>query len=182
LNFAGEVESTEPRILFRTISLPVSSTIFNRILRQQVLSLDIPLLLKALVLSDPTKVQSVVPAEYRQIILDVLVYSIRKAFLFGIICSIVCAISFYFVPWAPLPSTPQRQQEGSTNIPDSPPKLPQISFAPEPDIENWRKLLSNSAWVISTPRGGTPVLFSGSSHEGSSRVVSWSGPTVKEYN
>jgi hypothetical protein len=160
----------------------VSSTIFNRILRQQVELLDIPLLLKALVLSDPTKVRSVVPAEYRQIILDVLVYSIRKAFLFGIICSVVCAISFYFVPWAPLPSSPQTQQEKTTKIPDSPPKLPLISFAPEPDVENWRKLLSNSAWIISTPRGGTPVLLSSPSHEGSSRVVSMSGHTMKEYN
>jgi hypothetical protein len=99
-------------------------------------SLDIPLILKALVLSDPTKVQSVVPAEYRQITLEVLVYSIRKTFLFGIVCSIICAISFYFVPWAPLISSPQVQQGGSTKIPHTPPKPPLISFTPEPDAEN----------------------------------------------
>jgi hypothetical protein len=160
----------------------VSSTIFNRVLRHQVESLDIPLLLKALVLSDPTKVQSVVPAEYRQIILEVLVYSIRKAFLFGIVCSIICAISFCFVPWAPLISSPPAQPGRSTKIPDSPPKLPLISSAPELDAENWWKLLSHSAWITSTPRSGTPVLFSSSVCEGSSRVASSSRYTMKEYN
>ena len=160
----------------------MSSTIFNRVLRHQVESLDIPLLLKALVLSDPTKVQSVVPAEYRQIILEVLVYSIRKAFLFGIVCSIICAISFCFVPWAPLISSPPAQPGRSTKIPDSPPKLPLISSAPELDAENWWKLLSHSAWITSTPRSGTPVLFSSSVCEGSSRVASMSRYTMKEYN
>lgn len=119
-------------LLGSTISLPVSSTIFNRILRYQVEPLDIPLLLKELVLSDPTKAQSVVPAEYRQIILEVLVYSIRKAFLLGIVCSILCALSFYLVPWLPLISSPEAQQGGPTNPLDLPPEPPLISLTHNP--------------------------------------------------
>jgi hypothetical protein len=123
-------------VSFRTISLPVSSTIFNRILRHQVEPLDIPLLLKELVLSDPTTAQSVVPAEYRQIILESLVYSIRKAFLLGIVCSILCALSFYLVPWLPLTSSPEAQQGGPTKAPDLPLVLPFISPTHDPETLN----------------------------------------------
>jgi hypothetical protein len=49
--------------------------------------------------------------------------SIRKAFLLGIICSILCAILFYLVPWLPLMSSPEAQQGGPTKVPDSPPEL-----------------------------------------------------------
>jgi hypothetical protein len=90
--------------------------------------------LKELVLSDPIKAQSVTPAEYRQIILEVLVYSIRKAFLLGIICSILCAISFYLVPWLPLISSPEAHQGGPTKPPVLPPELPLISVTHDPEI------------------------------------------------
>jgi hypothetical protein len=105
---------------FRTISLPVSSTIFNRTLTNKVESLPISLLLKAVILSDPTKVHLVVPAEVLPVVLDALVASIQKTFLFGLCCSIVCAISFYLVPWLPLIAL---QETSETRGSDSPPRL-----------------------------------------------------------
>ena len=105
---------------FSTISLPVSSTIFNRTLTNKVELLQIPLLLKAVILSDPTKVHEVVPAEALPVVLDALVASIRETFLFGLCCSIVCAISFYLVPWLPLIAL---QETSETRGSGSPPKL-----------------------------------------------------------
>lgn len=106
--------------IFRTISLPVSSTIFNRTLTHKVESLQISLLLKALILSDPTKVHEVVPAEVLPVVLEALVVSIRQTFLFGLCCSIVCAISFYLVPWLPLIAL---QEASETRGSGSPPRL-----------------------------------------------------------
>ncbi|KAH8589520.1 major facilitator superfamily domain-containing protein [Bisporella sp. PMI_857] len=157
-------------LLGSTISLPVSSTIFNRILRMRVESLDIPLIFKRLIILDPATVREFIPTEYQQIALEALVYSIRRTFLFGLTCSIVCAVSFYLVPWIPIMSVSGERQRGS-GVPDSPPKLPPLSFIQDPEAERSWRWLSNSARVMSTSRSGTPISFMSSIPEGSMRIV-----------
>ncbi len=84
------------------MSLPISSTIFNRNLLRDTLALNIPLQVKFEVLSDPTKIHLTVPVESLTAVLAVLVESIRKTFLLGMVCAILCALATAFVPFKSL--------------------------------------------------------------------------------
>ena len=98
--------------------------------------------MKTVILLDPTKVHALVPAEDLPIVLPALADSVRKTFLFGLCCSIACAIFFYLVPWIPLVAsqeTARTSQESSSiftdsqgisdaSISDESPKLPPLLF------------------------------------------------------
>ncbi|KAL5313215.1 hypothetical protein ACEPPN_018948 [Leptodophora sp. 'Broadleaf-Isolate-01'] len=86
-------------LLGATLSLPISSMIFNQNLIRDTLALDIPVQVKLEFLSDPTKVHSVVPAESLSAALGVLVDAIRKTFLLGLVCACVCALGTGLVPF-----------------------------------------------------------------------------------
>ncbi|KAH7417745.1 major facilitator superfamily domain-containing protein [Cadophora sp. MPI-SDFR-AT-0126] len=86
-------------LLGATLSLPISSTVFNHNLLRETLALDIPLQVKFEVISDPTKIRSTVPAESLPAVVAVLVRSIRKTFLLGMVCAIACALATGLVPF-----------------------------------------------------------------------------------
>ncbi|KAH6699766.1 major facilitator superfamily domain-containing protein [Leptodontidium sp. MPI-SDFR-AT-0119] len=86
-------------LLGATLSLPISSMIFNQNLFRDTLALDIPVQVKLEFLSDPTKLHSVVPAESLSAALGVLVDAIRKTFLLGLVCACVCALATGLVPF-----------------------------------------------------------------------------------
>ncbi|CZR50329.1 uncharacterized protein PAC_00201 [Phialocephala subalpina] len=113
-------------LLGSTVSVPVSSTIFNRVIATQIMALDLPLVVKAAVLSDPTKAHEVVPIEYLPIVVDALVVSLKNTFIFGLSCSLICAVAFYLVPWTPLMAS---QNARSQSPPRPAPKLPPLHFS-----------------------------------------------------
>ena len=156
---------------FRTISLPVSSTIFNRTLTHNIESLQISTLLKVIILLDPTKVHAVVPAEDLPVVLSALVDSIRKTFLFGLCCSITCALFFYLVPWIPLigsqetpeylPETPpiftSPEEMSDINIPDESPKLPPLLFLFDQSLESSLRSVCSSERNMTMSLSGVPI-------------------------
>jgi len=67
-------------------------------------------------LSDPTDLHSKVPPENIIAVTDVLVESIRQAFLVGVICSILCAMCIGYVPFKRI--IVEDQEPGSHNLKD----------------------------------------------------------------
>ncbi|KAH8880114.1 MFS general substrate transporter [Thozetella sp. PMI_491] len=104
-------------LLGATLSLPISSALFNRNLIGGLTALDVPLNVKFAVLSDPTKTLSSVPQEFIPPILQVLLDSVHITFLFGLGCAISCAILTALVPYKRLIVTENRVRvEGRTEM------------------------------------------------------------------
>lgn len=100
----------------RTLSLPISNTLFNHDLIRGTLLLSIPSQAKLAAISNPTTVHSTVSAEFLPAVLDVLANSIRKTFLLGLVCAIACAIATLFVPFKRLIVDNKKPESRDANI------------------------------------------------------------------
>lgn len=84
---------------YRSIAVPVSSALFNRAFRTGLIALDIPPAVKIIAAESITAINQIVPAEYLEQILDLLVSSLQNVFLFGLGCAIAAAVTAFAVPW-----------------------------------------------------------------------------------
>lgn len=72
---------------------------FNRKLIGETLALQVPDLVKFEVVSDPTKIRSVIPREFLAPVVATVVDSIRQTFVVGLVCAVCCAVAAGFVPF-----------------------------------------------------------------------------------
>lgn len=89
-------------ILCSAVAIPASSALFNQNLIEGLRSLDVPAELKLQLLSDLNDMRKLIPSEYLDSVLEVVVKAINVTFLIGLSCSIICAISVFCIPWKPV--------------------------------------------------------------------------------
>lgn len=68
-------------------------------------ALDIPLSVKLAVVEDITTIAKNVPAEYLDVVLDMLSGAVRKAFIFGLSCAAASIVFTLIIPWKPIKVT-----------------------------------------------------------------------------
>lgn len=97
------------------IAIPVSSTLFNTFLINEVPGLDVPPIIKLALLVDPTALHTVVPAEYLPAVIDLTTKAIRRVFILGLGGAAASSVSFLFIPWTPIVRDKgSKVQEGRT--------------------------------------------------------------------
>ncbi|KAF2490206.1 MFS general substrate transporter [Lophium mytilinum] len=100
-------------MLGSSVSMPVSSTIFNQVLTKKIIALGLPAEFAAAVLHNPSRVHKDVPPDLLPQVLVAMMATIKKTFMFGFASAIACAIVFYCIPWNPLIAA-MPQGEGHT--------------------------------------------------------------------
>jgi hypothetical protein len=90
--------------------MPVSSTIFNKVLTEKIIALGLPSEFAAAVLHNPSRVHHDVPVDLLPQVLNAMMETIKKVFLFGLAAGIAAAIVFCFLPWNPLIAAVQRDE------------------------------------------------------------------------
>jgi len=107
-------------MLGSSVSMPVSSTIFNKVLTKKIIALGLPPEFAAAILHNPSRVRHDVPADVLPQVLNAMMETIKKVYLFGLAAGIAAAIVFCFLPWNPLIAAVQRDEEDHHNA--SPPQ------------------------------------------------------------
>ncbi|CAN8097829.1 unnamed protein product [Discula destructiva] len=87
-----------------TITVPASSALFNHQIIQGFQGLDIPPLMKLQILKDITSMRKILPLEFLDMALDVVVRAVNLTFIIGLTCSIICVLIILCVPWKPVVS------------------------------------------------------------------------------
>ncbi|OCK77070.1 MFS general substrate transporter [Lepidopterella palustris CBS 459.81] len=98
-------------MLGASVSMPVSSAIFNKLLSKKIIALGLPVEFAAAILHDPSRVHTDVPAYLLPQVLDAMMAVIKKTYIFGLSCGVATAIVFFFIPWNPLLSTTQDESQ-----------------------------------------------------------------------
>jgi len=97
--------------VYSSVSSPISSAIFNELVKKKIINLAIPVEIKAEILLDPSRVRHFVPEEYMTEVIEAMVDSMHKVFLFGLACAIIAGIFFQLIPWKPLLADKLKKRE-----------------------------------------------------------------------
>jgi len=100
-------------MLGSSVSMPVSSTIFNQILTKKIIALGLPAEFAAAVLHNPSRIHHDVPADLLPQVLEAMMETIKKTYIFGFACAIATAIVFFILPWNPLIAAVQNEHDHS---------------------------------------------------------------------
>jgi len=82
------------------------------LVKKKIVNLAIPVEIKAEILLDPSRVRYFVPEVYMAEVIEAMVDSMHKVFLFGLACAIIAGIFFQLIPWKPLLADNLKKEEG----------------------------------------------------------------------
>lgn len=82
--------------------MPASSALFNQQIIQGFTTLNIPAELKLACLNDIANMRRILPEQYLDAALEVVVRAINLTFVIGLVCSIISVAFILIIPWQPV--------------------------------------------------------------------------------